>query len=811
MAIVKKVIGKVPIGRGNYSSTTAYYAENTVTMYGMSFRALTNISTGVAPAVADATGKVTLINTDKWQLMSGTPDGWNITAEVKDIKDRVIPEAVAEGIAEVVANAPKDFDTLKEVADYIASDKTYAADINNAISDLKAKDAVYGYTLLSYNGGSLKESNVTTYTKVFKGLKLLAGVTIINNGVPILVAKNNELEGRIDILQGKKQTLPYDINLIQTINVSGDVDLDIIGINDGRFVTKEDASTLATKENLEQAVEELELKLENHTFSGDAIDNKSISIEKVAFASSVNLLDLNANSVALGKYISYNGELYDNALYNTTDFIPVTPSKTYQLFTNKKNSINARFVGLYNSAKELVNTLLQSVVSVTVPNGVKYMRITYYVESWNEQSIQVTEGNSPIDAIPYSMIIEKKYLPSLESGVDNFFVPKDIYVASGRTIELYYSQILLNYQNYNVKAECSIGASLSRKFQIKGDDAHIGDYPLTISVYNDNAELLAYATSTIHIVAVSIGNTSILPIGDSLTNGKAWLSEVRTLSNNSVTFVGTRKTGSSSIKHEGRSGASCNMYNTDGTYTYADNAYGGIGEDSEIFDTTKSYKVGDLCKYDADVYIFTSAHSGIWDDSHVRNLSQKNPFWDWENNQFSINHYKSLFGIDYNAIMIFLGTNGINLTPEANANGALGIKTLIENIRREDAVSPIIVINTIYRSGQNGIGTQGNTDGYKAQSEFKFNADRKVMLLAKAVENMIGGMDNVYICPVGFTHDSEYNFGSVKKEVNPRLTDTSEVYELFPKDSVHPQASGYMQMADEIFSILCAIYGNSNT
>lgn len=88
MAIVKKVIGKVPIGRGNYSSTTAYYAENTVTMYGMSFRALTNISTGVAPAVAGATGKVTLINTDKWQLMSGTPEGWNITAEIRDLQKK---------------------------------------------------------------------------------------------------------------------------------------------------------------------------------------------------------------------------------------------------------------------------------------------------------------------------------------------------------------------------------------------------------------------------------------------------------------------------------------------------------------------------------------------------------------------------------------------------------------------------------------------------------------------------------------------------------------------------------------------------
>lgn len=51
-----------------------------------------------------------------------------------------IKETVAKGIAEVVANAPEDLNTLKEVADYIASDKTKANEIEKAISDLEVKD-----------------------------------------------------------------------------------------------------------------------------------------------------------------------------------------------------------------------------------------------------------------------------------------------------------------------------------------------------------------------------------------------------------------------------------------------------------------------------------------------------------------------------------------------------------------------------------------------------------------------------------------------------------------------------------------------
>lgn len=45
-----------------------------------------------------------------------------------------VDKKVADAIAGVVASAPEDLDTLKEIADYIASDKTGAAELNNAVS-----------------------------------------------------------------------------------------------------------------------------------------------------------------------------------------------------------------------------------------------------------------------------------------------------------------------------------------------------------------------------------------------------------------------------------------------------------------------------------------------------------------------------------------------------------------------------------------------------------------------------------------------------------------------------------------------------
>lgn len=645
---------------------------------------------------------------------------------------------------------------------------------------------------LSYNGGNLKESNVTTYKRVFSDLTLLSGIGIKNNGVAILVAKNAQLEGRIDIKSGEEKTISFDAAYFQTLNVSGDVDIDIIGINKNSFATKDELGGFISEEDLN-----------NFVFSADSIADSSIGIEKLAIASSINLLNLNDKDVAIGKYITVSGQIATNASYNTTGFIPVEPGATYQLLTQKGHDRTARFLVFFDDKKQSLGQILTGIYEVVIPSDARYIRISYYATMWDETLIQVTKGLDRMEAIPYALTIDKKYLPTLtDFKEDNFYLPKHIYVASGRTIELYYEQILINAHKYNIQANCPIGIALERKFQIIGNDSLLGDYELTINVYDDNATLLATAKSTIHIVSADITAKSVVPIGDSLTNGKAWLTEVQTLSNNQVVFVGTRKSGT--LRHEGRSGVSPNIYISDkSTYTY-DNQYAGVGSSASEFSSSAQYSKGDFCKYNNVVYIFKESHSGAWDATKVRNISQTNPFWNWETDAFSLAHYKSFQGLDFDAIIIFLGTNGISLDPMTK-NGALGIKTLVDDIRKEDATTPILVVNTIFRSGQNGIGRQGNTDGYSASSECKFNADRKVMLLAKALDEVLEGVDNVYICPVGFTHDSAYNFGVNKVSVNPRLTDTSEVYEIYPNESIHPQKSGYMQIADEIFSTLCAL------
>lgn len=81
-----------------------------------------------------------------------------------------IPQAISDGIAEVVAGADADYDTLKEISDYIQSDKTGAAQLNNAVSDNAAaiiaerERAIAKETQLQ-NDVDQKADQDTTYTK----------------------------------------------------------------------------------------------------------------------------------------------------------------------------------------------------------------------------------------------------------------------------------------------------------------------------------------------------------------------------------------------------------------------------------------------------------------------------------------------------------------------------------------------------------------------------------------------------------------------------------------------------------------------
>jgi hypothetical protein len=68
-----------------------------------------------------------------------------------------VKKTVSEAVALIVAGAPADFDTLKEIADYIAADKTGAAEMSAAISRLQSLTGAHTEEIAA-NSAAIKAS-----------------------------------------------------------------------------------------------------------------------------------------------------------------------------------------------------------------------------------------------------------------------------------------------------------------------------------------------------------------------------------------------------------------------------------------------------------------------------------------------------------------------------------------------------------------------------------------------------------------------------------------------------------------------------
>lgn len=429
---------------------------------------------------------------------------------------------------------------------------------------------------------------------------------------------------------------------------------------------------------------------------------------------------------------SWAGSDSSNESYCTYMF-EVKPNTMYYFYQGFGYSYGARTINEYNASKVYISGKSISNKSVYKTGAdTKYLRVSFY-----------RENNSVIEI--------KEIIANGESV--KAFIPDIIYCAVGRTIDIYNNQVCANADKYHFKWICGVGKALKRKFSVKGVSA--SDKVLRLVIYDDYLNVRYAKEVTLKIVANTIStNHAIVPLGDSLTNGKNWLAEVETLSADKIAYVGTynfsvedssgvQKTGS----HDGRSGAEPIDYLTSASFSK-----GGI------------------------------TYSNSW----------------WDGSRFSFNAFKANTGKNPDCIQIWLGTNGIQ-----NPEQASYIKQLVDNIRMDNTTIPIIVCDTIFRGNQNGIGNQGGVDGYSASSDsFKYNEDCRVITLKKNLHNLLEDYSNVFLVDLGISHDSEYNFGTSEVPVNPRALQK----EFQQVESVHPTSQGYFQIADILFSAYCAIF-----
>ena len=334
-----------------------------------------------------------------------------------------------------------------------------------------------------------------------------------------------------------------------------------------------------------------------------------------------------------------------------------------------------------------------------------------------------------------------------DSGIE-IYLPEVYYAASGLTMEIYNSQITnqgAHISEYNVLWECEVGESLERKYSLNATSELIGDYPLTVSVYDNTGVLLAEKESTVSVVEAKQWQFSVLAIGDSLSTNGALYAKLQEYLGNLMICNGTR--GYEGFLTEARLGFSAADYLSETGYY--------LEEGEEV-----------------------------------------HKFWNPDKKSFDWNYYKATTGFNPDAIILHLGTNGL-LSGKENADN---ICKIVELIHKDDKNLPIYVLNTIYQSDQNGIGSMKlNNGALMFQGQYKQQRDLAVFHLMGYLAEGLSDEKNVYLVPAGISVDSEYVFNTEAHPVNPY----SEVTENVAIDAVHPAPAGYYQIADTIYSTMC--------
>ena len=458
-----------------------------------------------------------------------------------------------------------------------------------------------------------------------------------------------------------------------------------------------------------------------------------------------------------------DGSFKDDTRYQRTDYEFVKPNTTYSSWRMIwRNAIGIVRIAFFDKNKKFISGGKEIGNIFTTPSNAYYVILTYVANEnmTKERMPMVCEGkNVPEVYLPYKneYIIKVVEYVKKDDLKPHAYMPDVIYCALGRTIDIYNNQVCIDADKFHLCWTCDIGFGEGRKFTVV--PSTIGDYSLKLDIYDDNNILVWTKTSTLKVVnAKTSGSITILPIGDSMTHsGATWQDEVSNkLSNGAITYVGSLEHDYRGTKynHEGHNGATA---------------------------------------------------SNFLNSKMIRGLT--NRFYNPVTAKFDWNYYKANTGISPDVIQIALGTNDVNggTTEQAVSN----IAEMVDLIRADDIKIPIFICNAIYRSNQDGIAHQLNTQGYNmGNGVYKYGEDVKIQNLMIGLEKRLADYENVYFIPLALCHDSDNNFGKQTVKLNSRSKETITI----PHDSIHPNKAGedgstygydivgYLQFADIMFS-----------
>ena len=682
-------------------------------------------------------------------------------------------------------------------------------------------------------------SPVSTRTEILKASFPVGAVYIrcsaSGDGSDYLIYSNlDEVNDRLESSESNISTLQSDVSSLQTNSV------DALLITDAsqaqQFLTINDTPTDLF--SLSQVVTEAAIATKTG-YGNNILPTSTYTVNMIKLIPAD--LMVGYNDFALVEIYNVTDDLIEfsykirsiewNA--NEDEKITIALDSDVTLTSGKSYQIRYRIEGVSIAAQRYKRV---PKVNNEVPTRTSYFSGTW-VTSAGDFNVLIEAFNSTDYLIENKLIIEPEQVIGLEAYIESLtapvelYIPDDIYVAVGTTIEIYNDQILdtPNKSNFHIDYSCTIGQHKKRKFTIEGLIGDVGTHTLTITVRNNSLTTILTKVINLEVVNNTIASPyRLLPIGASFTNDKLWydtwkdLVFAKTGDRDDIDFVGTIV--GTWGNHEGRSGWTSGLYNSASTDENSNIILTVSGVTEEPV-SKKAYNVpltaGGTTTFEVEIVnltagagtiqltrtgvsglidatgIITEVESGTFGDASitftVRVYDSVNPFWNDGTNSLDFANYSTVNSIAQpDGVQFLIGTN--SLSSEATIDTAnLDLKAIIDQIIVDWGAIDIFICLIPFFSNQDGLGITYGSGSFGNKEDL----DKKVFYTSKTVASTFSGYANVFLTPIAQTHDSEFNFGKTTRDVNPR---TSEYTIDDPIEGVHPQDNGYNQFADTMFS-----------
>lgn len=449
-----------------------------------------------------------------------------------------------------------------------------------------------------------------------------------------------------------------------------------------------------------------------------------------------------------GYYVNQvTGTLDQNSTYKATEeYIPIEPSTYYAVAAINGNSAATRYA-FYDANKTFISGGYhpdQAQYVIESPSNAAYLRCSYFYT----YEAYIAEGDTiPGSLDSYFVHIKEKYLPSEDERGFEFNLPSDIYALVGYETNIYFENLVENWEKYDWDVTCSKGMQLERGFRVTPTADDTGNYPISIKCGN------SVKSATLHIAAANAGSgitRSVIVLGDSTTNSGI---AVRKLSENfstdpmGISLIGTR--GTAPYLHEGRSG-----------WTFA-----------KYFNPPSSSDIS---------------------------LGVENPWYNPTTETFDASYYFSNTGNQKpDWFFINLGINDtFGYIDDASLRSQVAsMKSLCDQmIASMNTASPTTKIGVCATIPPNNSQDAFGKNYFNGQTRNRYKKNNIIWVNELLSYYQGKESQGVYVIPIHLCLDTVYNMGLETIPVNSRNDETYQ--SPIANGGVHPATSGYWQIAD---------------